>query len=84
MMYQVTIIFNDDGSNRFNMSKIPSIGEEVAIVHGNGDENIYKITKVRHRAYRCGIDQSRYSHESTAIVWGELVVDAGSYIPFPT
>jgi hypothetical protein len=82
-MYQVTIIFNPGGSNRFEIPTIPRVGEEVAVVHGNGEEDVYKVTRVRHRAYRCGIAPGAYSHESAAMIWGDLV-DSGTHCPFIT
>lgn len=55
------------------MEQIPRVGEEVAVVHGNGEEELFLVTKVRHRAYRCGLSESEYAHESDAMVWGELI-----------
>ena len=46
MMYQVTIFFNTDRHNYncFSIPVIPHVGEEVAVVHGNREEEIYRIT----------------------------------------
>jgi hypothetical protein len=82
MKYQVSIIFSNGGMNRFEMSAIPCIGDEVALVHGDKSENLYRINKVRHRAYRCDRNPE-YSHESAAIAWADLV-DSGNQTIFPT
>jgi|GEM_PF-5976002 len=82
-MYQVTIVFNTGGFNRFSIPVIPRVGEEVAIVHDNGEQEVYKITKVKHRAYSCGIKMDEYAHESAAMIWGELV-DLEGRPPFTT
>ncbi len=80
-MPQITIVFTSGGFNRFLMEEIPRVGEEVAVVQGNGEEEVYRITKVRHRAYRSKINE--YAHESAAMVWGELI-DLKNLSPFTT
>ena len=73
-MHQVTIIYNTGSFDRFSMEQIPHVGEEVTVVHSDGKEETFLVTKVRHRAYRCGmkIKDSEFDGESAAMVWGEL------------
>lgn len=69
--YRLSIIINQGSFNRFDSSSMPCVGDEIAIVNGNGDEDLIKVTQIRRRAYRCGIDIAPYCHESDAIVWAD-------------
>jgi hypothetical protein len=73
-MHQVTIFYNNGNYDRFSMVEIPHVGEEVTVVHSNEEEETFLVTKVRHRAYRCGMEikDSNFDGESAAMVWGEL------------
>jgi hypothetical protein len=71
MMHEVTIRTNPGGTVNFQMATIPSIGEEIAVSHGNGREQVYRVVNVRHNAYA---SNSNLKYAAKAVtIWGELV-----------
>ena len=71
--YLLTIVFSDGITDLFYCSHIPSVGDEVAIHHENGSEEVVRINRVRLKTYWIGMNLDSYVDDSDAMLWVERV-----------
>lgn len=71
--YHITYLDGATGNNRGSLYSVPSVGDEIAIVHGFGTSTtLCRVTRIRHLAIRC--DESQIPPTSQRIViWADQV-----------
>jgi hypothetical protein len=85
--YYMTCLDGSKTSNRVGLFTVPSVGDEITVVHGMGDSNtLCRVTKIRHMAIRCWENQIPGSSEQRIVLWvEEIPLGAGEHdalIPF--
>ena len=71
-VHQITMCIGYNTWMHFQMTTIPCLGDEIALFHQGGREQVYTVAKIRHNAYASS-QEREISRKSTVVVWLELV-----------
>ena len=70
--YQVILCLSPSSFVNFQMATLPAIGDEIEVSHHGGREQVYRVIKMRHRAYISKALPDSNPH-SSATIWVELI-----------